>query len=162
MKTNPQSGYVLMVILLVFIIGGSLFLYGALTKSPQMLKHDQTYRQIYVLEELKQRLLTFAWDPELFCSDSDEYHGYLPKPIANKIPNNIAGLQDFSHFPIEYILLKNEHEVDGCASFNSLDNNACSTVLDSSERLAKLLWTNGSENKELFIYRYEICGAPST
>ena len=77
---NPQSGSILMIMLLVLIMGGSLFLYAALNQSSQQMKFDQTQNQLQQLNEIKQRLILFAFDNDIFCTLEERKH-HLPSEL---------------------------------------------------------------------------------
>lgn len=75
--TNPQSGYVLLLILMALMFAGSMMLYGALNKSAPQLKSQHQRDQQEQLQELKKQLILFATENSLFCKND---HG-VAKPL---------------------------------------------------------------------------------
>lgn len=87
---HKQSGSVLLIMMLILISAGSLFLYAALNQTSQQMKHAQTQLKVEQLNEIKQMLILFAWNPEQFCTNLT-HTGYLPQPVDNRLPDTAGG-----------------------------------------------------------------------
>lgn len=99
---QTQSGYVIFIIMIVLILGGSALLYTGLNSSALQMKIEHGNKQTQQLQLLKQRLILFAKQPAVFCTEAmDDNKKYLPTEL-NKNQFGFNDLGDTDLFSLNY------------------------------------------------------------
>lgn len=145
---QKQSGYILLFMMLILILGASAFLYAGLNQSAPTIKAQQSQNQLKTLQPIKQRLILFARENDLFCTTTRP--GHLPQQLNNQA----FGFNDLGD--LSAVTLDFETTQESIATVSCSDVIQAVNVCDFEQNHVASLRLNSQPNIQLKLYKNEL------
>lgn len=145
---QKQPGYILLFTMLILILGASAFLYTGLNQSATTFKAKQVQSQLQALQPIKQRLIMFARENDLFCTTTRP--GHLPEQLNNQA----FGFNDLGD--LSFVTLHFEATQESIATVSCNEDIQAINVCDFEQNHVASLSLNSQPNIQLKLYKNEL------